>query len=81
MVFYCFSLFLTNFSGIFLVLLSLTIAFTYYFIYLVSLINKPVEKIVYYYYFNKAKNKLKDMTRLKVIGVTGSYGKTQVKIF
>lgn len=40
-----FSLVLTNFSGIFLVLLSLTIAFTYYFIYLVSLINKPVEKI------------------------------------
>ena len=74
-----FFLVLTNFSGIFLVLLSLTIAFTYYFIYLVSLINKPVEKIVYYYYFNKAKNKLKDMTRLKVIGVTGSYGKTTSK--
>ena len=72
-------LLINNFTGIFLVLLSLTIAFTYHFIYLVNLINKPVEKLVYHYYFSKAKNKLKDLNRLKVIGITGSYGKTSSK--
>ena len=74
-----FMLVFTNFSGIYLVLLCLTITFTYYFIYLVNIINKPIEKLVYMFYFNKAKNKLKDLSRLKVIGVTGSYGKTSSK--
>ncbi len=72
-------LIMTNFSGLLLVLVSLTIALTYYYIYLVNLINKPIEKMVYYYYFNKAKTKLREMTRLKVVGITGSYGKTSSK--
>ncbi len=73
------SLILTNFSGISLTLLALLIAFLYHFIYLVNIINKPVEKLVYLYYFNKAKKKLYSMNRLKVIGITGSYGKTSSK--
>ena len=44
-----------------------------------NFINKPWEKSVYYYYFNKAKKKLKNMSNLKVIGITGSYGKTSSK--
>lgn len=48
-------------------------------IYLVNIINKPIEKIVYYHYFNMAKRKVRENTRLKVIGVTGSYGKTSSK--
>ncbi len=48
-------------------------------IYLVNVINKPVEKIVYLHYFNMAKGKLKNMNRMSVIGVTGSYGKTSSK--
>lgn len=48
-------------------------------VFLVNVINKPIEKCVYYYYFNKAKTKIKDMPRLSVIGVTGSYGKTSSK--
>jgi UDP-N-acetylmuramoyl-tripeptide--D-alanyl-D-alanine ligase len=48
-------------------------------IYIVNGINKPIEKVVYYYYFNKAKTKIKDMPRLSVIGITGSYGKTSSK--
>lgn len=48
-------------------------------IYLVNIINKPIEKIVYYYYFNKAKKKVRENPRLKVIGITGSYGKTSSK--
>lgn len=43
------------------------------------MINKPVEKLVYLSYKNKAVNKLNDMKNLKVIGITGSYGKTSSK--
>lgn len=42
-------------------------------------INTPVEKFVGFYYMSKAKNKLKSMNNLKVIGITGSYGKTSSK--
>lgn len=56
------------------------LAYLQYFIVLLSVvINIPVEKLVYYYYFNKAKRKLNNMPHLKVIGITGSYGKTSSK--
>ena len=42
-------------------------------------INTPVEKLVGLYYKQKAKNKIKNMNNLKVIGITGSYGKTSSK--
>ncbi len=45
-----------------------------------NFINKhTVEKFVYYYYHHKAVSKLKNMSNLKVIGITGSYGKTSSK--
>ncbi len=74
-----FLLVVTKFSGIIVILICLTTLLIYYFIYLVNIINKPIEKMVYYYYFNKAKRKLYSMNRLKVVGVTGSYGKTSSK--
>ncbi len=43
------------------------------------LINTPVESYVGYYFKRKAINKLKSMPDLKVIGITGSYGKTSSK--
>lgn len=50
------------------------------FIVLISkIINTPYEKCVYYYYLNKAKNILKNRSNLKVVGITGSYGKTSSK--
>lgn len=50
------------------------------FIALISkIINTPYEKCVYYYYLNKAKNTLKNRSNLKVVGITGSYGKTSSK--
>lgn len=50
------------------------------FIIMISIIiNKPVEKMVYLSYKNKAVKKLKEMKNLKVIGITGSYGKTSSK--
>lgn len=48
-------------------------------IWIVNIINKPIEKCVFLYYKTQAKNKLKSMTNLKVVGVTGSYGKTSSK--
>lgn len=43
------------------------------------IINKPVEKMVFLSYKRKAINKLSAMKNLKVIGITGSYGKTSSK--
>lgn len=50
-------------------------------ILLVNLINKPIEQGIDRYYINDAARILGDMPELKVIGVTGSYGKTSVKYF
>lgn len=44
-----------------------------------NFINFPIESLVYLYYKNKAQKKLKSMNNLKVIGITGSYGKTSSK--
>lgn len=50
------------------------------FIVLIAMwINTPIEKLVYLYYKSKAQNKLKSMNNLKIIGITGSYGKTSSK--
>ena len=43
------------------------------------IINKPIEKLVYLSYKSKAVKKLESMNDLKVIGITGSYGKTSSK--
>lgn len=61
------------------IILGLFVSLNNFIIYLVNIINKPIEKCVYLYYFNKAKKKIKDMPRLEVIGITGSYGKTSSK--
>ena len=44
-------------------------------------INQPVEKAINQYYINDAKRKLREASGLKIIGVTGSYGKTSMKFF
>lgn len=48
---------------------------------LADFINKPIEYGVKQYYINDAKKILKSMDGLKIIGVTGSFGKTSVKNF
>ncbi len=52
---------------------------SYIIVWMAKVINTPVERFVYHYYEAKAKNKLKSMSNLKVIGITGSYGKTSSK--
>ena len=49
------------------------------YILLALLINTPIESLVGYYYKRKAINKIKSMKSLKVVGITGSYGKTSSK--
>ena len=48
-------------------------------VFISLLINMPVEKCVYLHYKTKAQKKLKTMNNLKIIGITGSYGKTSSK--
>ena len=55
------------------------IYFNYYIVYLANIINKPVEKLVYWHYKNKANRKLKSLSKMEVIAVTGSYGILNVK--
>ncbi len=43
------------------------------------LVMKPIEKSISNYYVNDAKKILRSMNNMKVIGVTGSYGKTSTK--
>jgi UDP-N-acetylmuramoyl-tripeptide--D-alanyl-D-alanine ligase len=61
-----------------LVLLS---AFSYGVVLVANLINLPVEKLISQWYVNDARSKLKQMPRLTVIGITGSFGKTSTKYF
>ena len=51
----------------------------YTFVYLVNLINRPIEKSIRKGFCVKASKKLKEIPNLKVIGITGSYGKTSTK--
>lgn len=64
---------------LYLLILGGMIYFGYFILWIANILNKPVEKCVYYYYYSKAMRKLKRMSQLKVVGITGSYGKTSSK--
>ena len=70
LLFYLFEFF-CSFS-IFLLVITTIIAF---------LILLPFEEIVKKYYLNKAKIKLKSFKNMKIIGITGSFGKTSLKYY
>lgn len=46
-----------------------------------NIINHPIESAINKHYINEAKRKLDEAKQLKIIGVTGSYGKTSMKFF
>ena len=48
---------------------------------LANIINAPVEAHIRNKFYKSAKEKLQSATDLKIIGITGSYGKTSVKNF
>ena len=52
---------------------------THFVMVIVLFINKPIEKLVYLSFKNKAVKKLNEYKNLKVVGVTGSFGKTSSK--
>lgn len=65
----------------FLIAIALVYAFAPVLCLVANLINKPVELSVNQYYTNDAKKMLKKCPDLKIIGITGSYGKTSVKYY
>ncbi len=60
-------------------IINICTMFAYVFVYIVSVINKPVEKSIRRGFCKKAKKKLQEIPGLKVVGITGSYGKTSTK--
>lgn len=60
-------------------ILSIMGYLNYFIVFLANIINYPYERGVYHYYRIKAQKKLKSMSNLKIIGITGSYGKTSSK--
>lgn len=63
----------------YLVLVDMLVILAYYLVILVNILNRPIEKAIQEKFVIKAKKKLKQMSNLKVIGITGSYGKTSTK--
>ena len=51
-----------------------------YFVLLANAINSPLEKLINLHYINDAKKRLAASPGLRVVGVTGSYGKTSMKM-
>lgn len=70
---------LANIDTLGLILVNLLVVIAYYLVILVNKINAPIERAVQEKFVRKAKRKLKQMENLKVIGITGSYGKTSTK--
>ena len=64
---------------IYYLILGIIAYLNYLTIILVNFINRPIEKMVGNHFRNQAINKLKSMTNMEVIGITGSYGKTSSK--
>ncbi len=64
---------------IILPIINICTIFAYFFVNVVNIINKPIEANIRRGFCKKAKTKLKEIPGLKVIGVTGSYGKTSTK--
>lgn len=60
-------------------LLSIMVVLNPFIVFLANIINYPIERLVYHFYKHKAQSKLKSMSNLKIIGITGSYGKTSSK--
>lgn len=62
-----------------LVIITFMVYLNVFVVFVAKVINHPVERMVYHYYKSKAQSKLNSMTNLKIIGITGSYGKTSSK--
>ena len=70
----------TRFFGI-LHAAFLDVCFVPFLLPFANVINRPVEHMVRQYYINDAKKILAENDHIRVIGVTGSYGKTSLKFY
>lgn len=61
------------------ILINFLSIIAYSFVYIVNLLNRPIEKAIRRRFCRLAHRKLKEIPGLKVIGITGSYGKTSTK--
>ena len=68
-----------KFVWIMITVLVLLVCLNPFVVFLANIINFPIERAIYHYYKHKAQTKLKSMSNLKIIGITGSYGKTSSK--
>lgn len=66
-------------SWIIIFIYSLMIYLNSFIVFFAKIINTPMEKMVYNHFKHIAQSKLKSMSNLKIIGITGSYGKTSSK--
>jgi UDP-N-acetylmuramoyl-tripeptide--D-alanyl-D-alanine ligase len=73
------SIFMNELAPLCLFILTILVSFNFYTVFIAMIINFPVERGVYHYFEYKAKSKIKSMPNLKIIGITGSYGKTSCK--
>lgn len=62
-----------------IIIANICAMFAYVFVYIVNVINRPIENSIRKRFCIKASKKLKEIPNLKVIGITGSYGKTSTK--
>lgn len=70
---------LVNINVLFIIIINLLVIFAYYLLIIINIVNSPIEKTISQSFVKKAKRKLKKMPNLKIIGITGSYGKTTTK--
>lgn len=62
-----------------MILINLLVIFSIYITMIINKINAPIENSINKSFYNNAKRKLEECKNLKVIGITGSYGKTSTK--
>ena len=68
-----------NLRDIVNIILAVLTTLNFFVVYIANIINYPLERLIYHHYERQAKTKLKNMTNLKIVGITGSYGKTSSK--
>ena len=78
-VIFLFVAILVNINILYMILVNILVVIAYYLVIVVNILNKPIEKLIQEKFVRKAKNKLKQKDDMKIIGITGSFGKTSTK--
>lgn len=68
-------------APVFCTVVSLVVLFTPYLLIMWGSINAPLERALSNRYIKEARDMLRSHKNLKIIGITGSYGKTSTKYF